>query len=435
MPEHLLLTALLCLVIGGLLVYLYLKLKWQENYFSAYKVANEYVPKPLFEQVQQQADLNYANLQEKVAEERSLSLQLTRLQTEFDQLETSLAGQQAEMLRLQNESRAHFERVAAQLFEEKGKRFTELNADQLTNLLNPLHRRIQSFEEQIERRFLEETRDRISLKEEIKGLKDLNQQLSSEANNLADALRGDNKKQGDWGEWQLETLLKASGLEPGIHYQAQNSFTDDEGNQKRPDFIINLPDDKHLVIDSKVSLAAYDRYCSSANETDQQLHLRAHSRSLRQHIKDLAAKKYEQLYQINSPDYLLLFVPIEPAYNLALRDDRKLFLDALDKNIVLVTNTTLLTTLRTVSYIWKQEKQKQHVLEIAQQSGKLYDKFVSFVEDLKDVGSHLEKSQRSYQSALNRLSDGTRKGDTLIGRAEKLRELGAKNRKELPPEV
>lgn len=174
--------------------------------------------------------------------------------------------------------------------------------------------------------------------------------------------------------------------------------------------------------------------CFSATtiQQDQQLHLRAHCRSIRQHIKDLASKRYEQLYQINSPDYLLLFVPIEPAYTLALREDRKLFLDALDKNIVLVTNTTLLTTLRTVAYIWKQEKQKQHVQEIAHQSGLLYDKFVGFVTDLQEIGQQLERTNKTYRAAMNKLTEGAKKGDTLIGRAEKLRELGARNRKKLP---
>lgn len=432
MNMYLLLTALLCLLIGGLITYLYLQLRLRDRFLTPERVAREYVPLPKFEALQSQAAQQATLLADKTAQERELSLQLTRLQTEFNQVETNLQGQQTEMLRLQAESKAHFERVAAQLLEDKSKRFSQQNVTQINQLLEPLQLKIQSFEQQVERRFVEETRDRVSLKAEIKHLRTLNQQLSTEANNLADALRGDNKKQGDWGEWQLETLLKASGLEADLHYQAQNSFIDEDGQQKRPDFIINLPDEKHLVVDSKVSLAAYDRFCSTSEPQDQQLHLRAHCQSIRQHIKDLASKKYEQLYQINSPDYLLLYVPIEPAYNLALREDKNIFLDALNKNIVIVTNATLLTTLRTVSYIWKQEKQKQHVQEIAYQSGLLYDKFVSFVTDLKDIGLQLEKTQKTYQSAMKRLTESTKKGDTLIGRAEKLRELGARNRKQLP---
>ncbi len=432
MFENLFLILLLGLLVGALVSYLYLKLQFAQQYIAKADLGAAYVSKEMAAQIQQQADLHYAALQDKLASEQQLALKLTRLQTEFEQLHKQLNGQQQEMERLQAVSQAHFERVANQLLEEKGQRFTQQNATQLNHLLAPLQQKIQAFEAQIERRFLEETRDRVSLKQEIKGLMTLNQQLSSEANNLAEALRGDNKKQGDWGEWQLETLLKAGGLESGLHYRAQNSFTDENGQQKRPDFVINLPEDKHLVIDSKVSLANYERFCSATAAEDQAIHLRAHIRSVRQHIKDLATKQYETLYQINSPDYLLLYIPIEPAYNLALREDRQLFMDALERNIVLVNNTTLLTTLRTVSYIWKQEKQKQHVQEIAVQSGKLYDKFVSFVEDLKQIGHQMDKAQQAYHSAMNRLSEGSKPGDTLLARAEKLRALGARNTKQLP---
>ncbi|PHI21764.1 DNA recombination protein RmuC [Lewinellaceae bacterium SD302] len=430
--EYSLIVAVLCLLVGGLITYLYLQLKLRDSFVARSQLQTTHVSKELYDNLQQQADLNFENLQEKIASEQNLSLQLTKLETEFDQLEKQLTGQREEMERLQAESHAHFERVAARLFEEKGQRFTRQNAEQLNHLLAPLQNRIKTFEEQIQKRFVEETRDRVSIKEEIIHLRNLNAQLSTDANNLADALRGDNKMQGDWGEWQLETLLKSSGLEAGVHYVAQNSFRDEEGRQKRPDFIINLPDDKHLVIDSKVSLAAYERFSSCSEDADQKIHLKSHCQSLRQHVKDLSSKKYEQLYQINSPDYLLLFVPIEPAYNLALREDRNIFMEALDRNIVIVTNATLLSTLRTVSYIWKQEKQQQHVQEIAYQSGLMYDKFVGFVNDLQDIGTQLDRTQKSYQAALNKLKDGGKKGDTLIGRAERLRELGARAKKRLP---
>lgn len=433
MPNaYLFIAAILCFLIGGLIVYLYLQLRLRKDFVPLEELKSSHVSKALYDNLQQQADLHFENLQEKIAAEQLLSRQLTRLETEFNQLEQQLANQQAEMERLQAESHAHFERVAAKLFEEKGQRFTQQNAEQLNHLLAPLQQRIKTFEEQIRKQFVEETRDRISIKEEIIHLRNLNTQLSNDANNLAVALRGDNKVQGDWGEWQLETLLRSSGLEAGVHYVAQNSFRDEEGKQKRPDFIINLPDEKHLVIDSKVSLAAYERFSSSSETAEQKLHLKSHCQSLRQHVKDLSSKKYEQLYQINSPDYLLLFVPIEPAYNLALREDRNIFMEALDRNIVIVTNATLLSTLRTVSYIWKQEKQQQHVQEIAYQSGLMYDKFVGFVNDLQDIGQQLDRTQKTYQAALNKLKDGGKKGDTLIGRAERLRALGARTKKQLP---
>ena len=430
------LTFVIGLGLGYLVALLYQRLQLRDAYVARSSLERDYVSRALFNNLQEQADHHYNNYQQKLAEERGLQDQLTRLQVEFDQLDKQLSGQQEEMLRLQAESRVHFERVANQLLEEKSERFSIQNAKQLQQILNPLQERIQNFEQQVERRFLEETRDRVSLKEEIKHLRALNNQLSTDANNLAGALRGDSKSQGDWGEWQLEGLLKASGLESGIHYRSQASFADLEGNQKRPDFIINLPDDKHLIVDSKVSLTAYERYCSSPEEAPERAaHLRNHCQSLRRHYKDLSRKNYTQLYQINSPDYLLLFVPIEPAFSLALRHDQQLFLDALDERVVMVTSSTLLATLRTVSYIWKQEKQKQHVLDIARQSGMLYDKFVGFVSDMQEIGKRLDQTQRSYHAALNKLSDSKRYGDTLVGRAERLRKLGAKAQKRLPKEL
>ncbi|MEO1623830.1 MAG: DNA recombination protein RmuC, partial [Bacteroidota bacterium] len=270
---------------------------------------------------------------------------------------------------------------------------------------------------------------------EIEQLRHLNLQLSQDANNLVSALKGESKTQGDWGEIQLETLLEKAGLHKGIHYQTQLSFRDSNGRQKRPDCIINLPEGKHLVIDSKVSLVAYERYYNCEDEQERLQHLKAHTESLRQHIKDLSSKNYQQLYQIHSPDYLLLFVPIEPAFSLALATDHRLFLDALDKNIVVVTTSTLLATMRTVSFIWKQEKQKKSVLEIARQSGMLYDKFVKFVEDLQAIGQKLDSARLSYDAAMHKLREGRRHGDTLIGRAQKIKELGAKASRSLPNEL
>ena len=215
----------------------------------------------------------------------------------------------------------------------------------------------------------------------------------------------------------------------------QTSFKDHEGKEKRPDFIINLPENKHLIIDSKVSLTAYEKFFNSDNEEKKIKHLKRHIDSTRQHLKDLNKKNYQQLYQINSPDYLLMFVPIEPAFNLAVTEDKKLFLDALDRNIIMVTTSTLLATMRTVAYIWKQEKQKKSVIEIARQSGLLYDKFVNFVNDLKGIGLRIDAAKKSHDDAMNKLVDSKKIGDTLIGRAEKIKELGAKTNKVLPKEL
>jgi DNA recombination protein RmuC len=429
-----LLFLLIGLVLGAACALLWWRLRQTDHFVARTTIERDYVARGVFDTVQAQADLHYENLQEKLERERELVAQLAAMEQEHRYLRERTQEQATLMEQLQEESRQQFERIANQLLEEKSQRFADQNQERLGALLTPLREKISTFEQQVERRFLEETRDRVSLKKEIEQLRDLNQQLSNDANNLAGALRGDSKQQGDWGEWQLETLLQRSGLQPDVHYRTQHSFRDTAGRQKRPDFIIHLPDDKHLVIDSKVSLKAYQAFCESSNGERSQ-HLADHVASLRRHVKDLQSKNYQQLYQINSPDYVLLFVPIEPAFSLALERDNQLFLDALDSNIVLVTSSTLLATLRTVSFIWKQERQKRSVLEIARQSGLLYDKFCNFVEDLRQVGRQLDSSQRAYEAAMHKLTDGQRHGDTLIGRAERLRELGAKSTKRLPKEL
>ena len=421
------------LVIGALTAWLFVNWRLSRDYLAKETIKRDFVGRELYDQLRGDADLHYENLQERIQTESELRSAMATLQSRNEHLEQHLHKHKEEMERLQAASVAHFERTAERLFQEKSDRFTKQNAHQLDGLLRPLRERIQGFEDQIQKRYLDETKERVSLRTEIQHLQQLNQQISLEANNLAGALRGSTKIQGDWGEWQLLTLLEASGLQRDVHFSAQSSFTDDDGRQKRPDFIIHLPDSKHLVVDSKVSLNAYERYCS-CDPNDQLARSREagnHLRSLRSHVSDLASKNYTRLYQINSPDYLLLFVPIEPALGLALQTDKQLFIEALQKNIVLVTPSTLLATLRTVSYIWKQENQKKNVLEIARQSGLLYDGFVSFTEELQKIGQRLDQAQSSYHSALTKLSTGGKYGATLIGRAEKLRKLGAKAKRRL----
>ncbi|NJN33510.1 MAG: DNA recombination protein RmuC, partial [Saprospiraceae bacterium] len=300
-------------------------------------------------------------------------------------------------------------------------------------LLTPLKEKIKSFEESVESKFLYETRERASLKTELEQLHRLNEQLSQDAHNLVAALRGDSKTQGDWGEWQLQMLLEKAGLLRGVHFQMQESYADG-AQQKRPDFVIQLPENKQVIIDSKVSLTAYEQFFNATETTAQTRFLKAHIDSLRQHVRGLGEKNYAHLYALNSPDYVIMFVPIEPALAVAMREDPSLFTDALDRNVVVVTASTLLATMRTVSFTWKQENQKRNVLEIARQSGLLYDKFVAFLDDLKIIGQRLDMAQGSYHDALNKLTDSRKYGDTLIGRAEKLRELGAKSAKKIPQE-
>jgi len=350
-------------------------------------------------------------------------------------LNKKLSDQKDELQHIQQRFQTEFENIANRLLEEKSKKFTKLNKKQLDDILSPLREKIKDFEDGIDKKFHQQTIDRVSLKKEIEQLRDLNLQLSQDANNLVSALKGDSKSQGDWGEFQLQMLLEKAGLVKDIHFQTQSSFKDEAGKDKRPDFIINLPDEKHIVIDSKVSLTAYEKFYNETDDKKRKRHLKAHTDSLKNHIKDLSSKKYQNLYQINSPDYLLLFVPIEPAFSVAVQNDSKLFLDALEKNIVIVCPTTLLATMRTVSYIWKQDKQKRNVIEIARQSGLLYDKFCNFVEDLKSIGNRLDSAQSSYHDAMNKLTESKRFGDTLIGRAEKIKALGAKTSKSLSKEM
>ncbi|MGH1437810.1 MAG: DNA recombination protein RmuC [Lewinella sp.] len=431
-----LLLAFLFLVIGLLLGfvlgYWWQRLKVSNDFVSSEQIAVTYVSKAVHEALLEHTDVLQANLHEKTETERDLSSALATEKARLEYLQEKLDVQMKEMQELQQTNRLTFESLANRLLEEKSKKFTEQNHSQLQHLLGPLKEKIKTFEDNIERRYLEETRDRVSLKKEIEQLRDLNQQLSQDAGNLTAALKGDNKTQGDWGEVQLELLLEKAGLQKEVHYRTQSSFRDQEGKLKRPDFIINLPENKHLVIDCKVSLTAYDRYCSAEDDPQRAKALKQHLESVRAHIKGLSKKKYQDLYQINSPDYLLLFIPIEPAFALAVQQDQRLFLDALDDNIVIVTNSTMLATMRTVSYIWKQEKQQRSVQEIARQSGQLYDKFVNFVEDLQLVGQRLDSTHNAYSAAMYKLSEGKRYNQTLVGRAEKLRKLGARTSKQLP---
>jgi DNA recombination protein RmuC len=438
MPDELLLGLLFLLIglfAGGLGGWIAAKLRFQGNAFSQEDIDAQYVHRSLYQQLEQQSDAQREDLFELQEAYRMASEKAARLEQANLQLEDSLRHQKEESVQLQQRFQSEFENLANRLLEEKSRKFTAQNHQQLDQLLSPLRERIKTFEEGIEKRFLEETRDRISLKKEIEGLRALNQQLSEDANNLASALKGDNKAQGDWGEVQLELLLEKAGLQKNVHFQVQPTFRDENGKAKRPDFIINLPEDKTLIIDSKVSLKAYDRCFSTEDKQERERHLKAHIDSIRRHIRDLSSKNYTNLYQIHTPDYLLLYIPIEPAFALAVQQDPQLFVDALDANVVVVSNSTLLATMRTVSYIWKQEKQKSSVLEIARQSGMLYDKFVNFVDDLKGVGHRIQQAQHAYDDAMNKLVDSKKYGDTLVGRAERIRELGARTSRQLPEDI
>ncbi|MEX0930032.1 MAG: DNA recombination protein RmuC [Balneolales bacterium] len=351
------------------------------------------------------------------------------VKADYRNLEEKLSSHKEEVNQLQQKFSSEFKNLANQILDEKSKKFTDQNKANLDILLQPLGEKIKTFQKKVEETHITDVRERSSLQEQIKGLTDLNQRMSLEANNLVKALKGQAKTQGNWGEMILERILEKSGLQKDREYRVQESLKDDSGRRQQPDVIINLPDRKNLVVDSKVSLNAYERYSSSEEEAEQLLCRKSHIQSLRTHVRQLSDKNYQDLYDINSPNFVLLFVPIEPAFALAIQYDPQLYEDAFDKNIVIVSPTTLLATLATIKSIWKQEYQSRNAAEIARQSAGLLDKFVNFVADLEKVGERMDQTRKSYDAAMNKLKTG--KGN-LISSTEKIRKLGVKSRKALP---
>ena len=365
-------------------------------------------------------------------EKEALQMELVKKESALDYAKQKLGEQQAEVEKLQERFTKDFEILANKILEDKSTKFTARNKENMEQILNPLQEKIKSFEKKVEDTHKESIEKQSALRQQILGLKDLNEQMSKDAVNLTKALKGDSKKQGDWGEFQLETILEKAGLQKDVHYTTQDGYRDEDERLKKPDLIINLPDQKHLIIDSKVSLTGYERFFNAEDDIDEKLSLKNHIQSIQKHIKELGTKNYTDLYGINSPDYVIMFVPIEPALMIALQQDQDLYLQALDKNVVMVSTSTLLATLSTVASIWKQEDQKRNVLEIASQAGALYDKFEGLVQDLLKVGKQINASQDGYKAAMNKLSEG--KGN-LISRVERLKVLGAKTKKSIPPNL
>ncbi len=358
--------------------------------------------------------------------------ELAAAKADNSNLHQKLLEQKNELDELNQKFTKEFENLANRILDEKGKKFTELNENNIKNILDPLRSRINEFENKIQQTHVEQEKERSALKEQLRTLTDMNKKMSDETINLTRALKGEAKTQGNWGEMILEKILEKSGLRKGMEYDVQASFTAENGSRLQPDVIIHLPDQKKLVVDSKVSLVAYERYNSSDSKEEQEQYLREHVLSLRNHVKGLSAKSYQNLYQIGSPDFVLLFVPIEPAFSLAVSNDDSLYNDAFEKNIIIVSTSTLLATLRTIDNIWKQERQSRNVIEIARQSGELYDKFASVVEDFIEVGKSMRKSSEAYEGAMKKLHTG--KGN-VISRFETLKTLGAKVSKTINPKI
>jgi len=339
-----------------------------------------------------------------------------------------LSEQERSIQEIQQKFQLEFQNIANKLLDEKSQKFVETNKTHLDILLNPLKENIKAFEEKVDKVYNMEAAERNTLKGVISQLMELNKLISSEAQNLTKALKGDSKKQGNWGEVILERVLERSGLVRDREYRMQASLISADGNRLQPDVIIDLPDEKHLIIDSKVSLVAYERLVNAESEEDRKLFSKAHVDSIRNHVNGLSSKNYHDLYQINSPDFVLLFIPIESSFSFAVQLDAELFSDAWEKRVVIVSPSTLLATLRTISSIWKQERQNRNVLEIARLSGAMYDKFVGFVADMENIGKNIKQSQAAYDSAINKLTEGN---GNLTKTAEKIKGLGAKANKQL----
>ncbi len=395
------------LAVGGVIAFVLLKNKSNEISVLQQEKALALSKQ---EQLQTQLKEKEIDLARKSAELESTKKQESTLQEEINKIHVQFKDQ--------------FKVIANDILKENSKDFSESN----NLLLQPLREKLRDFEETVRKKMEEDLKTSQFLKNELHSLKDLNKKISEEAHNLTVALKGDNKTQGNWGELILEKVLEKSGLVKDTEYKAQVSLNNAEGAKIQPDFIVYLPEEKHIIIDAKVSLVAYEAYVSESDETKKTALLKEHIKSLKDHIKRLSEKDYPAAMGIAAPDFVLMFVPIESSFSVAVKEDVELFNYGWDKNIVIVSPSTLLATLRTIASLWKQEKQSKNVIQIAEEAGKLYDKFVGFLDDFKALGNSMEKSQKTYNDAFNKLSTGN---GNLIGKIEKLKELGLKTNKQI----
>jgi DNA recombination protein RmuC len=381
-----------------------------------------------------QGSLNEAKQMLDTERENGLRLtkQLSEAQTDNKNLKEKIEDQKKEIDQTNLKLTTEFKNIANIILEEKSRSFTEHNKLSLDSILNPLKDRIEEFKKQVETTYEKESRDTMSLKDEVRRLAEQNIKISEDANNLTRALKGNTKTQGNWGEFVLEKILERSGLEKDREYKLQVSTKNIVGETIRPDVVVLLPDEKHIIIDSKVSLTAYESLVSAENDEEREQFTRDHIASMRSHLKLLGDKNYQTAESLNSPELVLMFVPIEASFGIAVQTDKELFNYAWDKKIVIVSPSTLLATLVTISSIWKQEKQTRNAIDIASKSGALYDKFVGFVEDLKEVGNKMNSAKESYGKAMSKLTEG--KGN-IVSSIEKLKTLGAKATKSIPQNI
>jgi DNA recombination protein RmuC len=378
-------------------------------------------------------DKDISDLKQELGNERNknleVSTELVRALETGKTAEQKLTDQKNEIEQIRKTFNQEFENIANKLFKEHSREFSENSSKNLTDILTPFKEKIHQFETKVNEAYDKEIRDKLNLLKEVQMLEKLNRQVSEDANNLVKALKGDSKLMGNWGEVMLERILEQSGLEKGTMYKSQVSTTTEEGKRYQPDVIIYLPDKKHIVIDSKVSLIAYEKYSSAETEEERQKYIKEHLSSVYAHVKNLSSKNYQQFEDFNSPDFVLLFIPIEASFGVAVREDTRLFDFAWQNKIVIVSPSTLLATLMTIQSIWKQDNQTKNAIEIARQGANLYDKFVAFAEDMIKIGNNLETTRKAYDDASAKLYTG--KGN-LVSKAETLRKLGIRTTKTLP---
>jgi DNA recombination protein RmuC len=379
-------------------------------------------------QLQQQL----GQVQSQLQQEREVAITLRERLSRQETLVGEERNQSQEKIRLLQSAREQmtleFRNLANEILEQKGKTFGETSRQQIQDILKPLGDKIQLFEKKVEDTYGKEAQQRFALEKEIKSLLELNARISVDAVNLTNALKGESKTQGIWGEVILERVLEKSGLQKGREYETQVSMKDDSGRTRQPDVVVHLPENKDVIIDSKVSLTAYEGYFSAGDEDTRATCLKQHIQSIRNHIKGLSGKNYQHLGNVRSLDYVLLFLPVEAAFTLAIQEDERLFTEAFEQNIILVGPSTLLATLRTIQNIWRYEDQNKNAIEIATQAGKLYDKFVAFTQDLEKLGERLNQTRQAYDAAHNKLSSGR---GNVLGHVEKLKKLGARASKQL----
>ncbi len=359
----------------------------------------------------------------------ALNAQVAALSTQLTQERNQSTEKLALLQSARDELTLQFKTLANDILEEKSKRFSEQNQQSLGQLLDPLKTKLQEFQGKVEQVYVQEGKDRTALAEQVRQLMELNRTVSQEANNLTKALKGSNKAQGNWGELVLERVLESSGLRKGEEYDVQESHTLADGRRLQPDVVVHLPEDRHLVIDAKATLIAYEDYANAEDEKHRDAALKRHLDAVRTHIKGLSDKNYQDLYGLKSLDFVLMFIPIEPAFMLAVTHDRELFMDAWNKNVLLVSPSTLLFVVRTVANLWRQEAQNRNAQDIAKRGAELYDKLAGFVEDMESLGNRLSQAQKDYDGAINKLSTGR---GNLIRQAEMLKKLGVKPSKSLP---